>query len=546
MFQLISNLLGGLGMFLLGMTLMSESLKNFAGDSLRTTLLRFTSRPLTAFASGMVATALIQSSSATTLMTIGFVSAGLLPFAQSVGVLMGAALGTTSTGWMVSLIGLNVSVSSYALLFVGVGSALRLFLKGKRGSYLGTAIAGFGLIFIGIGLLQKGMSGVTDAVDFARLPSGSFGAHVLIMLIGIGLTTLVQSCSAVMAANLTALAVGALTFEQSAALAIGAGVGTTVTAGIAAIGASTAAKRSALAQAIFSVTTGTLAIIFLPLLLQLIFYFQRRFGLEEGPMSLAVFHSLFIAMGVVIFLPFVRPYSAWIERLLPDRGDAMTRFLDKSTLSLPSVALEAVRRGLLECRSILARTAAGRIRNTADTGEAAKAAESVEGAIPSLRRYLSKIEVEPDDSQGEGRRISDVHIMDHLQRLASLVRSADVHPGTARLAPWEDRVARTLDGWVTTAAADTASSPADGSIATLTLEISDWRRAQRKEILQAAAAGGEGAAALLRELDTIQWLDQVVYHFGRIEHHLAFPDGTDADPLTGRSPTASDETYLPA
>jgi len=539
MFSLISNLLGGLGMFLLGMTLMSDSLKNFAGDSLRTALLAFTRRPATAFFSGMTVTALIQSSSATTLMTIGFVSAGILPFAHSVGVLMGAALGTTSTGWMVSLIGLNVSVSAYALLFVGVGSAVRLLLKGKRGSHLGTAIAGFGLIFIGIGLLQKGMSGVTDAVDFAALPSGGFGARLLIVLIGIVLTSLVQSCSAVMATNLTALSVGALDFEQSAALAIGAGVGTTVTAGIAAIGASTAAKRSAMAQAIFSTSTGVLALVSLPLLLLLLAFLQRRFGLEEGPTSLAVFHSLFIAMGVVIFLPFLGPYSAWIERLLPERGDAMTRFLDKSTLPLPSVALEAVGRGLRECRSVLARAAADRIRGAATAGEAAKASEGVAGAIDSLRAYLSKIEVEPDDSRSEARRISDVHIMDHLQRLAGLVRSQDVHPGTPRIDPWENRLAFALDACVIPASdAPAAPLPSGTAMAPLALEISHWRRAQRKEILQAAAAGGEDADALLRDLHTIQWLDQVTYHFARIEHHLAFTGATDADALPEPLPPA--------
>ena len=532
MFQLVSNCLGGLGMFLLGMTLMSDALKNFAGDSLRTALLKFTRRPITAFASGMVVTALIQSSSATTLMTIGFVSAGILPFAQSVGVLMGAALGTTSTGWMVSLIGLNVSISSYALIFVGIGSAVRLFLKGKRIAHLGTAFAGFGLIFLGIGLLQKGMGGVTQVVDFARLPSDSFGAHLLIMLIGIGLTALVQSCSAVMATNLTALSVGALSFEQSAALAIGAGVGTTVTAGLAAIGASTAAKRSALAQSIFSVTTGTLSLIFMPLLLQLVYYFQRRFGLEEGPMSLAVFHSLFIGMGVLLFLPFLRPYSAWIERLLPERGDSMTRFLDKSTLTLPSVALEAVGRGLRECRSILAKLAAGRIRKTTEADEAAKVTESVDGAIVKFRSYLSKIEVEPDDQSSEDRRISDVHIMDHLQRLSVLMRFPNVHPGTARLSSWEERLARALEACATPASAENgkpAATSGGESVASLAPEIAEWRRSQRKEILQASAASGADAAGLLQELETIQWLDQIAHHFGRIEHHFMLPGDNTPD-----------------
>ena len=348
-----------------------------------------------------------------------------------------------------------------------------------------------------------------------------------------------------MAVNLTALSVGALTFEQSAALAIGAGVGTTVTAGLAAIGASTAAKRSALAQAIFSGSTGVLSIIFLPLLLQLIHYFQRRFGLPEGPMSLAVFHSLFISMGVLIFLPFLRPYSAWIERLLPEHGDAMTRFLDKSTLTLPSVALEAVSRSLHECRSLLAHLAAGRIRKTTEAGEAAKTTESVDRAITALRRYLSKIEVEPDDQSSEARRVSDVHIMDHLQRLSTLMRSPNMHPGTARLSSWGDRLARALDACVTPVSAENDNSAAPKvaeSLASLAPEIAKWRRGQRKEILQAAAAGGADAAGLLQELDTIQWLDQVAHHFGRIEHHFSLTPDDSPDDAAARI----DETYAPA
>ena len=544
MFQTVSNLLGGLGMFLLGMTLMSDSLKSFAGDSLRSALLAFTRRPITAFASGMIVTAIIQSSSATTLMTIGFVSAGILPFARSVGVLMGAALGTTSTGWMVSLIGLNIRISSYALLFIGIGSVVRLFLKGKRISHLGTALAGFGLIFLGIGTLQTGMSGVLETVDFSALPSGSFGAHVLIMLIGIGLTTLVQSCSAVMAVNLTALSVGAFNFEQSAALAIGAGVGTTVTAGLAAIGASTAAKRSALAQAIFSTTTGVLSIIFLPLLLQIIYYIQRRFGLPEGPMSLAVFHSLFISIGVLIFLPFLRPYAARIEKMLPERGDSMTRYLDKTLLNLPSVALEAVDRGLRECRSLLAGAAAGRLRNITSVPEAATISESVGRGLAALRRYLSQIEMEPEDPAMESRRISNVHIMDHLQRLTALVSSTDPQPGTARLVPWEDRLGHILDLYATKSVDESASddeTPAAGMMA-LSEEMAAWRRRERKDILQKAALSGNEPTESLRELETVQWLDQVAYHFGRIEHHFALAQSASPEQLA----IDADESYAPA
>lgn len=524
MFSILSNILGGIGLFLLGMTLMSEGLKSFAGDSLRKSLLLFTRRPITAFFSGIAVTAIIQSSSATTLMTIGFVSAGVLPFAQSVGVLMGASLGTTSTGWIISILGLSVSISSYALLFIAAGSTTRLFVKGK-GTHLGSALAGFGLIFLGIGLLQTGMSGLTSEVDLSVLPSGTFGARVLILLMGVVLTVMMQSCSAVMATNLMALAAGALTFEQSAALAIGAAIGTTVTAGIAAIGATIHAKRTALALVGFNLTTGILAFILMPVLLGIISHAQRRWGLEEGAVSLAVFHSMFIAMGVLIFLPFVHQYSAFIKRILPDRRAGFTRFLDHSLLSIPSVALEAIERSLRECRSVLATTAAARIQGRIDETSVQQAADSVNLAVTEIRSYLSAIEMNSEDRLSEARRIGDFHIMDHLQRLGAVLILKEVYPGSARLLDLEQRLASALKEL---GGADPAPTPV---ISALSAEIAGSYRAQRQTILQEAALVGSDPTEMLKVLDTLQWLNRVTYHFSRIESHLA-PTSDDVPALS--------------
>ncbi len=518
MLPTLSNVLGGLGIFLLGMSLMSDGLKSFAGDSLRKALLLFTSRPLTAFLSGMGITALIQSSSATTLMTIGFVSAGILPFAQSVGVLMGASLGTTSTGWIVSLIGLNVSLSAYALLFVAAGAGIRLFVKG-RGHFLGTALAGFGLIFLGIGFMQSGMGQLTAELDFSNLPSSGFLARALLLGIGLILTVLMQSCSAVMATNLMALSAGALNFEQAAALAIGAAIGTTVTAGLASIGASLHAKRSALALSAFNLTTGLLAFLLLPALLQVIAFFQRQFGLEEGPVSLAVFHSLFISLGVILFLPFVRPYARLIENLLPERDHGFTRYLDHSLLNLPAVALEAVGRSLRECHHALARAVSTRLENRAPAAE--EAAAAVSRALPPLRDYLTAIAIECGDQAAETRRISDIHIMDHLARLATAVNAPDLRFGTERLAPWEHRLTQLL-------ASLSAETPPPESPAALSAALADTRRRERPEILQAAARAGADPASLLQELDTLHWLDRIAHHLARIDAHFTLASSDDA------------------
>src|SRR5262249_24935299 len=223
--------------------------------------------------------------------------------------------------------------------------------------------------------------------------------------------------------------------------------------------------------------------------------------------------------GVTIFLPFLRPYAAWIERILPERGNSMTRYLDKTLLNLPSVALEAVGRGLRQCRSLLAGAAAGRLRNTISPSEAAKISDSVGRGLADLRRYLSQIEMEAENPTMESHRISDVHILDHLQRLTVVVSSADVHPGIARLAPWEDRLGRALDQYAVESADESrhAELAADAGMTVLSNEMAEWRRRERSEILAQAALSGNEPTESLRDLDTVQWLDQVAYHFGRIE-----------------------------
>ncbi|HSK28542.1 MAG TPA: Na/Pi symporter, partial [Candidatus Limnocylindria bacterium] len=179
----IFPLAGGIGLFLLGMALLSDGLKAFAGDSLRRALVQFTGSPIKAFASGALATALVQSSSATTVMVIGFVSAGLLTFPQAIGVVLGASLGTTSTGWIVSAIGLKVSVGYYALPLVGIGAFVKLLARGRWRS-LGLALAGFGLIFVGIETLQNGMQGLSGVFKLSELPSSGFLSHVMMMPAG--------------------------------------------------------------------------------------------------------------------------------------------------------------------------------------------------------------------------------------------------------------------------------------------------------------------------------------------------------------------------
>jgi phosphate:Na+ symporter len=217
---MLFQLLGGIGLFLMGMILLTDGLKAFAGEALRKTLIRFTGSPLKALGSGALLTAVVQSSSATTVTVIGFVSAGLLTFSQSVGVVIGASLGTTTTGWVVAVLGLKVSIGYYALPLVGVGAFLRLLARGRWKSF-GWSVAGFGFIFIGIETLQTGMTGLASYINVANLPQTGLLSHFLAMVIGIVMTIVMQSSSAAVATTLTALHTGQLILNNPLLCSLG-------------------------------------------------------------------------------------------------------------------------------------------------------------------------------------------------------------------------------------------------------------------------------------------------------------------------------------
>jgi phosphate:Na+ symporter len=240
----IATILGGIGLFLLGMVLLTDGLKAAAGEALRTVLVRFTGGPGAGHGVRRRGTAVVQSSSATVLTTIGFVSAGLLTFPQAVGVIFGANLGTTSTGWIVSLLGLKLQHERRGAAAGRHGRAAAP-AHPRPAAEAGLALAGFGLIFVGIDVLQGGMTPTwRRASTRAPSPAGR-GAAPAAGGLGVVMTVVMQSSSAAVATTLTALHTGAIGLDQAAALVVGQNVGTTVKAALAAIGASTAVRRTA-------------------------------------------------------------------------------------------------------------------------------------------------------------------------------------------------------------------------------------------------------------------------------------------------------------
>lgn len=343
----IASLLGGLGLFLLGMVLLSDGLRLAAGPSLSRILASSTQTRWRGLLSGIMVTALVQSSSAVTVAAIGFVNAGLLSFGQSLWVLFGANVGTTITGWLVALIGFKIKIEAAALPLIGFGMALQVSGAKTRRGALGQALAGFGLLFLGIGFLQQAFSGVGQAVDLAGFTDGGVIAVLAMVLIGIVFTVLMQSSSAALAVVLTLAEAGVLPLAGAAAAVIGANIGTTVTALLAAIGATANARRAASAHVLFNLLTGAVALLLLPLLLKAVALLSHSFALDASPAAaLALFHTLFNLLGVILMWPFADRLAAFLGRRFVSRSEqiALPRYLDRNVATVPALAGAALER----------------------------------------------------------------------------------------------------------------------------------------------------------------------------------------------------------
>lgn len=520
---MLTQLLGGIGLFLLGMLLLTDGLKAAAGEALKRILVRFTGRPVSAFFSGLTLTALVQSSSATTLATIGFVSAGLLTFAQAIGIVIGGSVGTTTTGWLVSLLGLKLSVGKLALPFIGVGALMRLVLRGRVAS-LGLALAGFGLIFVGIDTLQNGMSGLAERVHPDSFPQATVPGRLLLVLIGVVLTVVMQSSSAAIATTITAFHAGTVNLDQALSLVIGASIGTTVTAALASIGASVPARRTALAHILFNSFAGALGFLIEPVFALAVRHLEARGEFAPGAASLAVFHTSFNVLGAALVLPAVDRLARVVTRLVPDRGPALTRHLDDSLLEVPEVAVEAVRRTLIDC----AGQVITRIRERLTPGVAGAAPLAVvRAALHDARVFLGRVPSTLAAPDKVNPRLALVHALDHLDRLVaevgedSRMASLDADP---RLADCGTRLLALLagaDALLAGRVEPAGARPLAGQSAV----IAGLRRSAREALLAETARGElppERAAALL---DAVRWMDSAGYHVWRAVHHLGGEDG---------------------
>lgn len=320
----ILSLLGSLGMFLYGMKTMSDGLEKFAGDRLRTILSAMTKNRITGVLTGILVTALIQSSSATTVMVVSFVNAGLMTLAQSIGVIMGANIGTTVTSWLISAIGFKVNIAAFAIPLLALGMPLIFSGKSKHKS-IGEFIFGFSFLFMGLNFLQQAATdlniGEMVANMLAHIPYDSFWTILLFILVGAIVTMVVQASAATMAITLMlfGMNIKGFGFEQAAALAMGQNIGTTITAFMASLTANTQARRAALAHMFFNVF-GVVVILpfFYPTCNGINWLVKDVMGVANNDLyKLSAFHTAFNLFNTFVLIWFVKQIEALVCRVLP-------------------------------------------------------------------------------------------------------------------------------------------------------------------------------------------------------------------------------------
>lgn len=414
-FTMAASFIGGIGLFLLGMRMMTDGLKYAAGGALKFIIAKSTSTPLHGIVTGAFITALVQSSSAITVTVIGFVNAGMMNLAQAVTLVYGSNIGTTMTGWLVATLGVKVNIKAMALPAVGVGMLLRTVYAGKRQGGFGEALAGFGLFFVGIGELTSAFGDLGNSIQLSVFAGQGFMHLALFVFIGTVMTFLMQASGAAMAIALTAATGGVIPINTAAAMVIGANVGTTTTAVLATLDATSNAKRTAAAHVIFNIITGIVALLLLPIMLNNLQTIRQSIGLTEEPaVMLALFHTTFNILGVILFLPatksLVRFLSGHFRSVEED--ESRTQYIDSTVLSTPVLALQALAKELGRIGNIAHRMAKGAISSEGIPGQRLKTDKIIlDRLVDAVAAFISQVQrtnlpPELDDLLPNAMRIS--------------------------------------------------------------------------------------------------------------------------------------------
>ncbi len=410
----LSKALGGIGIFMMGMIVMTNGLRSLTANAITRVLIRYTKTPTSGAITGAISTAILQSSSATTVAAVGFVGAGMLAFPEALGIIFGANIGTTITGWMVALLGFKFKLGSVMMPLILVGAILKLFSKDKLAAF-GYALAGFGLIFVGIEWMQEGMSAYEEVITFENLPSESILGSIKLLLIGVIATIITQSSSAGVATTLTLLYANAINFEQAATLIIGMDLGTTFTAALAAMGGSTAVKRTGFSHVIYNTFTAIGALLLITPYTLALNYISPGALTEYAEIALVGFHTFFNTIGVIAVLPFTDNFANMMKKIVKSPKQIYKQKFDTQLLENLPLAMSVVQKDLKDNFEILLHHinfSLGNIQNSkkANLFELKK-------SLNELERFIDKIHFQDKQSINWQRFIDIIHINDHLQRL---------------------------------------------------------------------------------------------------------------------------------
>lgn len=505
---------------MVGMIIMTEGLRALAGDRIRKALMHFTKTPTSGAITGAVTTAILQSSSATTVASVGFVGAGLLAFPEALGIIFGANIGTTVTGWMVALLGFKLKLGTVILPFILFGAMLKLFFSDKLAA-VGYALAGFGLIFVGIDWMQGAMSGFENVILQKYLPEDSWMGRIQLLFIGMLATIITQSSSAGVAATLALLYSGLVGFEQAAALVIGMDVGTTFTAAIATIGGSVEVKRTGLSHVIYNFFTGVGALLLITPYSMGISYALPNVLSEHAELALVGFHTLFNTIGVIIILPFARGFAGMMERLIPKPPKSMYYKFEDALLEDIPVALSLIQKYLQdEWRSLLLY-----MHYRLNDREEAEEIDlnMMENRLEEIEIFCDKIHLSQSEETNWKRLIDIIHITDHLQRLIDrcqedeksigyLIRSEYLKEGFNTLYNEIDVQLTNLE----TRTYDKATTHAKHSSKKIKKFASHTRDSLTALMADDTVSIMEGSKAL----DALKWLKRSSAHISRISRHF--------------------------
>ena len=520
--------LGGVGLFLVGMVLLTDGLRALSGDALRRFLARSTTTPLAGAATGALTTAIIQSSSATTVTAISFVGAGLLTFPQALGIVFGANIGTTITGWIVALVGFKLKLGTVALPMILAGALLRLFGR-RRFRFVGWAIAGFGLLFFGIEATKQGMEHLEGVVTPESFPGDTLIGRAQLVLIGIAITLVTQSSSAGVAIALVALSAGSVSISQAAAMVIGMDIGTTFKAALATVGGSIAVRQTGLGQVIYNLITGVMAFVILDPFLGTI---QQVIDLGEpgnAQIALVAFHTTFNTIGVLLIIPAAKPFGRLIQQIVPEHGPPLTRSLDDRLLHDPASATAAATTTVQNIAMKMARLLSAQLKEPSQTSNFEIELRTIDEALETTLHYLGRIQSDPAMGAVRQRHLAAMHAVDHLIRLAHRCKQTariDVIMSDPELRSHAATLNAVLNHFQDGISLETWENQFDQV-------RSDFRNEHysfRDRAVDRAAQHLESIEITLRKLDGIRWLHRVAYHLWRIAHHLRVAHETDTAP----------------